>query len=314
MEKISVIIPCYNEEESIPLFDIEIKKIADSLKKVKFEFIYIDDGSKDKTLEKLEVLARNDKRVKYISFSRNFGKESGIYAGLKSATGDYAVIIDADLQHNPNLIIEMYNIIHSGEYDSVAVRRTNRKGEPLIRSFLSRNFYKIIRKISNIEVVDGEMDFRMMSKKMYLSVLELAEYNRFSKGIFSWVGYKTKWLEQTNIERVAGETKWSFFKLLVYSMNGFTAFSTLPLSIAAFLGILFFIISFIIIIFIIVKTLVFGDSTSGWPSLVCIIFFVSGIQLFSLGIIGQYLSKIFLETKKRPIYITNKTNIEEKND
>lgn len=307
MDKISVVVPCFNEEKSLPLFYDEIIKVADELDKVKFEFIFIDDGSKDNTLTILRNLHQQDSRVKYISFTRNFGKEAGLYAGLEHATGDYAVIIDADLQHPPFLIIEMYDLIKNSEYDSIATRRVNRKGEPLIRSFFSRQFYKIMHKLSGIEVVDGAMDYRMMSKKMYQHIVQMPEYNRFTKGIYSWVGFKTKWIEQENVERVAGQTTWSFWKLFKYAIEAIISFSTLPLAIASVLGVLFCFISFIMIIFIVIKTLTVGDPVAGWPSLVCIIFFVSGIQLFCLGIMGQYLSKTYLETKKRPIYISKET-------
>lgn len=314
MDKISVIVPCYNEEDVLELFDIEMEKIKKELPKVKFEIIYINDGSKDKTLNILRELSKKSKDNKYISFSKNFGKEAGIYAGLKNATGDYVVVIDADLQHNPYTIIEMYNILKDSEYDSVAVRRVNRKGEKKIISFFSRMFYKLIKAISQIEVVDGEMDFRMMNKKMYKSVLRLSEANRFSKGIFSWVGFDTKWLEQENIERAAGETKWSFWKLLVYSMSGITAFSTMPLVISSIMGLIFCLLSFIMIIYIIVKTMIFGVLTPGWASTVCIIFLVSGVQLFCIGILGQYLGKTYMESKNRPIYITKESNIDEEDN
>ena len=314
MKKISVIVPCYNEEDVLELFDIEMSKIKKELPKVNFEIIYINDGSKDNTLKILRELSKKSKDNKYVSFSKNFGKEAGIYAGLKNATGDYAVVIDADLQHNPYTIIEMFNILENSEYDSVAVRRVNRKGEKKIISFFSRMFYKVIKSISQIEVVDGEMDFRMMSKKMYKAVLRLSEANRFSKGIFSWVGFDTKWLEQENIERVAGETKWSFWKLLVYSMSGITAFSTMPLVISSIMGLIFCLLSFIMIIYVIVKTIIVGVLTPGWASTVCIIFLVSGVQLFCIGILGQYLGKTYMESKKRPIYITKESNIDEEND
>ena len=314
MKKISVIVPCYNEEDVLELFDIEMSKIKKELPKVNFEIIYINDGSKDNTLKILRELSKKSKDNKYVSFSKNFGKEAGIYAGLKNATGDYAVVIDADLQHNPYTIIEMFNILENSEYDSVAVRRVNRKGEKKIISFFSRMFYKVIKSISQIEVVDGEMDFRMMSKKMYKAVLRLSEANRFSKGIFSWVGFDTKWLEQENIERVAGETKWSFWKLVVYSMSGITAFSTMPLVISSIMGLIFCLLSFIMIIYVIVKTIIVGVLTPGWASTVCIIFLVSGVQLFCIGILGQYLGKTYMESKKRPIYITKESNIDEEND
>ncbi len=310
MKKISIIIPCYNEEQAIPYFYKEITKIAKNMK-TDFEYIFVNDGSKDKTLDVIKKIAKKDKKVKYIHFSRNFGKESAMYAGLELSTGDYVAIMDADLQDPPALIPEMLSILEdpNEDYDCVGSRRVTRKGEPKIRSFFARQFYKIINKLSKIEMVDGARDFRLMTRQMVNSILELKEYNRYSKGLFSFVGYNTKWLEYENIKRVAGETKWSFWKLFTYAIEGIIAFSTTPLAIAAFIGILFCFIAFILIIIIVVRTLIYGDPTSGWPSLVCIIFFVSGIQLFSLGIIGEYLSKTYLETKKRPIYIIKETNI-----
>ena len=306
MKKISLVVPCYNEQEVIKLFYDEIQKIKKDFKNVSFEIIFVNDGSKDKTLELMRELSKNDD-VRYISFSRNFGKEAAMYAGLEASTGDYVAIMDADLQDPPALLKEMYEILESKEYDSVATRRVTRKGEPVIRSFFARLYYKIINKISKTEIVDGARDFRLMTRQMVDSVLSLKEYNRFSKGIFSWVGYRTKWLEYENVERAAGETKWSFWKLFLYSLESIVAFSTVPLSIASVMGILFCFVAFIIIIFIIVRTLMFGDPTSGWPSMVCIMFFIGGVQLLCIGIIGQYLSKTYLEVKKRPIYIVAET-------
>lgn len=306
MKKISLVVPCYNEQEVIKIFYAEIQKIKKDFKNVTFEIIFVNDGSKDKTLELMRELSKNDD-VRYVSFSRNFGKEAAMYAGLEASTGDYVAIMDADLQDPPALLKEMYEILESKEYDSVATRRVTRKGEPVIRSFFARLYYKIINKISKTEIVDGARDFRLMTKQMVNSVLSLKEYNRFSKGIFSWVGYRTKWLEYENVERAAGETKWSFWKLFLYSLESIVAFSTVPLSIASVMGILFCFVAFIIIIFIIVRTLMFGDPTSGWPSMVCIMFFIGGVQLLCLGIMGQYLSKTYLEVKKRPIYIVAET-------
>ena len=309
MKKISIIIPCYNEQEAIPYFYEEINKISKKIKK-DFEFIFVNDGSKDKTINVIKEYSKKDKRVKYINFSRNFGKEAAMYAGLEQSSGDYIAIMDADLQDPPSLLPEMLNFLEKNkEYDCVGTRRVTRKGEPPIRSFFARMFYKIINKLSKIEMVDGARDYRLMTRLMVNSILELKEYNRYSKGLFQFVGYKTKWLEYENIERVAGETKWSFWKLFIYALDGIVAFSTAPLAISSITGIIFCFISFIMITFIIIKTLIHGDPTSGWPSLVCIIFFVSGIQLFCLGIIGQYLSKTYLETKNRPIYIIKDTNI-----
>ena len=306
MEKISLVVPCYNEEEVIKIFYDEIQKIKKDFEEVSFEIIFVNDGSKDKTLELMRELSENDD-VRYISFSRNFGKEAAMYAGLEASTGDYVAIMDADLQDPPALLKEMYEILKSNEYDSVATRRVTRKGEPIIRSFFARLYYKIINKISKTEIVDGARDYRLMTRQMVNAVLEVKEYNRFSKGIFSWVGFRTKWLEYENVERVAGETKWSFWKLFLYSLESIVAFSTVPLSIASVMGILFCFVAFIIIIFIVVRTLMFGDPTSGWPSMVCIMFFIGGVQLLCLGVIGQYLSKTYLEVKKRPIYIIQET-------
>lgn len=312
MKKISLVVPCYNEEETVNLFYDEIQKIKSDFKGVSFEMIFVNDGSSDKTLEILRKLSSKDD-VRYISFSRNFGKEAAMYAGLEAATGDYVAIMDADLQDPPALLHEMYEILESGEYDSVATRRVSRKGEPIIRSFFARLYYKIINKISKTEIVDGARDFRLMTRQMVNSVLSLKEYNRFSKGIFSWVGYRTKWLEYENTPRVAGETKWSFWKLFLYSLDSIVAFSTVPLSIASVMGILFCFVAFLIIIFIIVRTIMFGDPTSGWPSMVCIMFFIGGVQLLCVGIIGQYLSKTYLEVKRRPMYIINETDKDIKN-
>jgi len=306
---ISIIIPCYNEEPAIPYFYEEINKVSNTIKE-NFEFIFVNDGSKDKTIEVIKKYAKKDKRVKYINFSRNFGKEAAMYAGLEHSTGDYVAIMDADLQDPPSLLPEMLNFLENNqEYDCVGTRRVTRSGEPPIRSFFARMFYKLINKISKVEMVDGARDYRLMSRQMVNSILELKEYNRYSKGLFQFVGYNTKWLEYENIERVAGETKWSFWRLFIYALEGILAFSTAPLAISSFIGIIFCLISFILIITIIVKTLIFGDPTEGWPSLVCIIFFVSGIQLFCIGIMGGYLSKTYLETKNRPIYILKETNI-----
>ena len=308
MDKISIIVPCYNEEEAMPIFFKEITKVADKMKKkADFEFIFVNDGSKDKTLEVARELCDTDKRVRYVSFSRNFGKEAGMLAGLEASRGDYVAIMDVDLQDPPALVEEMYDTLKEGVYDCVATRRVSRDGEPPVRSFFAELYYKLINKISKTEIVNGARDFRLMTRQMVDSILELKEYNRFSKGIFSWVGYNTKWLEYKNVERVAGTTKWNFWKLFLYSLESIVAFSTVPLAIASVLGILFCLIAFIMIIVIIIKTLTVGDPVAGWPSLVCIILLVSGIQLFCMGIIGQYLSKTYLEVKKRPVYIVKET-------
>ncbi len=312
METISVIVPCYNEQESLPYFYEEIDKVSKEMKEVSFEFIFVNDGSKDETLSILKEYASKDERVKYISFSRNFGKEAAIYAGFEACKGDYATLMDADLQDPPSLLPEMYQAIKEEGYDSVATRRATRKGEPPVRSFFAKMFYKIINHISDADIVDGARDYRLMSRAMVDTILSMGEYNRFSKGIFGWIGFDTKWIEYENVERVAGETKWSFWKLFKYSIEGITAFSIEPLQIASIFGVLFSFIALIMIIVIIVRTLVFGDPTSGWPSLVCIIMLIGGIQLLCIGILGQYLSKTYLESKHRPIYITKETNIPKK--
>lgn len=312
MKKISIIIPCYNEEETIPYFYEEINKVSKEIK-YNFEFIFINDGSKDNTINIIKKYSKKDKRIKYLHFSRNFGKEAAMYAGLKYSSGDYIAIMDADLQDPPALLPEMLNLLEDKDldYDCIGTRRVTRIGEPPIRSFFARMFYKLINKISKIEMVDGARDYRLMTRQMVNSILELKEYNRYSKGLFQFVGYNTKWLEYENVERVAGVTKWSFWKLFIYALEGIMAFSTVPLAISSIAGIIFCIIAFIIIIAIIIRTIIFGDPTSGWPSLACIIFFVSGIQLFCIGIIGQYLSKTYLETKNRPIYFVKETNIDD---
>lgn len=310
MEKISVIVPCYNEEESLPLFYPEIKKVRDTLPEYAFEYILVDDGSKDRTVEIMRELAEKDEEIRYLSFSRNFGKESAMYAGLKNASGDYVVLMDADLQHPPALLPEMLKGIKEEGYDSVATRRVDRQGEPPIRSFFARKFYKLMNKISQTELVDGAQDYRMMTRQFVDSLLELSEYNRFSKGLFGWVGYKTKWLPHENTERVAGETKWSFWNLLKYSIDGIVAFSTAPLAIAMVIGILFACLAFIMVIFIVVRTLIFGDPVAGWPTLACLILLIGGVQLICIGILGTYLSKAYLEVKKRPIYIAKETNLQ----
>jgi len=303
---VSIIAPCLNEEDAIPYFYDEIIRVFNQLKNLNLEILFIDDGSTDNTLEVLKEYNKKDKHVRFISFSRNFGKEAAIFAGLENARGDYVVTIDVDLQDPPALLPEMYKYICEG-YDCVATRRITRKGEPVIRSFFARKFYKIINKMSKIEMVDGARDYRFMTRKMVNALLSMKEYNRYSKGLFSFVGFKTKWLEYENVERVAGETKWSFWKLFLYAIEGIIGFSTAPLVFAAIFGLVFCLFSFVLIIVIICKTLIYGDPVSGWPSTICIIFFVSGIQLFCSGIIGAYLSKTYLETKNRPIYIARET-------
>ncbi|OLA69053.1 MAG: glycosyltransferase [Roseburia inulinivorans] len=300
---LSIIIPCYNEEKTVETIYATVTDVMTN-GQCDYEILFVDDGSKDYTEQKVCGLAQKDRHVKYYSFSRNFGKEAAIMAGLEQASGDCCAVMDCDLQHPPETLVEMYRL-------SVATRRVSRKGEPMVRSFCARCFYKLIRRISDADIVDGARDFRMMTRDMVNSVLALSEYNRFSKGIFGWVGYRTKWLEYENIERTAGETKWSFWKLLAYSLDGIVNFSNVPLMISSYLGILMTFISFVAIIFIIVRKLIFGDPVSGWPSLVCIITFVGGIQLFCMGIMGQYLSKTYMEVKKRPHYIIQKSNDEE---
>ncbi len=304
MALLSVIVPCYNEEENVSCFYDELMKNTSFFeeKKLDLEVIYIDDGSKDGTVLEIKKLAQKDKRVKMISFSRNFGKEAAIFAGFKKATGDYVVMMDADLQDPPSLLPEMFSYIEQG-YDSVATRRVSRKGEPAIRSFFARMFYKLMKKISKADIVDGARDYRLMTRQVVDSILSMGEYNRFSKGIFGWVGYETKWIEYENIERLHGETKWSFWKLFIYSIEGITAFSTVPLAIASVMGVFFCAAAFLMILFILIRSLVWTDPVGGWPSLVCIICMVSGVQLLCIGIIGQYLSKTYLEVKHRPIYL-----------
>ncbi len=310
-ELLSIIVPSYNEEESLPLFYQEIQKESVSFREigVEFELIFVDDGSKDRTFSVIKQIAQKDPRVKYISFSRNFGKEGAIYAGLENCTGDYAVLMDADLQDPPRYLMEMYRLIREEGYDSVATRRVTRKGEPPIRSFFARQFYKIMNRISDTDMVDGARDYRLMKRSMVDAVLSMSEYNRFTKGIFGWVGFKTKWLEYENVERVAGETKWSFWKLFKYSLEGITAFSTFPLTMASWLGVLMCGIAALAVLFIVIRAALFGDPTSGWPSLACIIIFIGGVQLFCIGVLGQYMAKTYLETKKRPIYISRESNI-----
>lgn len=309
MDKITVAVPCYNEEPALDPFFQMLIAVSKEMDYVEFEFLFINDGSRDNTLEKIKMLAARDSRVKYISFSRNFGKEAGIYAGLKNASGDFVVIMDADLQDPPTLLPQMYRAVTEEGYDCVGSRRVTRKGEPPIRSFFARLFYKIINKMSHANIVDGARDFQMMSRKVVDAILSMGEYNRFSKGIFGWIGFQKKWLEYENIERVAGETKWSFWKLFLYALEGIIAFSTAPLVISSIFGLLCCALAFVMIVVIIVRTLVFGDPTAGWPSLVCIMLLLSGIQMLCIGIVGQYLAKTYLETKKRPIYLVGESNL-----
>ncbi len=311
IDKISIIVPCYNEQEALPLFYDEFCRVRGVMKerfRLDFQLLLVDDGSRDNTLVRLRELSERDEDVDYISFSRNFGKEAGIFAGLERAEGDFVAMMDADLQDPFDLLIEMYETLKDEEYDCVATRRRSRAGEPKIRSFFARSFYALINRFGDTEIVDGARDYRLMRRDMVNSILEVREVNRFSKGIFSWVGYRTKWISYDNVERVAGKTKWSFWGLLIYAMDGIVAFSTAPLSIAVFFGLLFAFIAMVMIVVIIVRTLIWGDPVAGYPSTMCVIFLVSGVQLFCLGVIGQYLSKTYLETKRRPIYFVKESN------
>ena len=300
----SCIVPCFNEEEVIPLYYEEMQKVRKQEEgKIDFEIIFIDDGSKDKTLEVIKKLSEQDECIHYVSFSRNFGKEAAMYAGFEHANGEYVVTMDVDLQDPPHLIPEMIRCIEEEGYDSVATRRVTRKGEPPIRSFFARRFYGLINKISDADIVDGARDFRMMKRDMVNAILSMPEYNRFTKGIFGWVGFKTKWIEFENVERAAGETKWSFWKLFRYALEGIIAFSTVQLTIVSLIGVVVCIIAFLFLLFVVIRAVIFGDPVAGWPSLICVISFLSGIQLLGIGVVGMYLSKTYLETKKRPIYI-----------
>jgi glycosyltransferase involved in cell wall biosynthesis len=306
MNKLSIVVPCYNEEAAIPIFYEETKKcLKQIVGKIveQAEFIFVDDGSSDDTLSVLQKLSIQDECVHYISFSRNFGKEAALYAGLNKACGNYIAVLDVDLQDPPSLIQPMLETIINEKYDCAATRRVTRKGEPPIRSFFARNFYKIMASLSNVEVVDGARDFRVMTKKYRDAVLTLCERSRFSKGLFPWVGFKTKWFEYENIERCTGSTKWSFWKLFLYSIDGIVAFSTKPLSLASILGILEFIIASFMIVFLIIRKLIFGDPVAGWASTVCIVLFTTGLNLLTIGILGQYIAKIYVEVKQRPIFI-----------
>ena len=318
---ISIIVPCHNEEEMVPIFHKEIAAVSDQLPDATIELIFVNDGSKDDTLAKMKQVAALDERVHYLSFSRNFGKEAALVAGLRHATGDYVAVMDADLQDPPEMLVEMFALIRTGEYDCIGTKRIDRKGEPPIRSFFARQFYQLINRISDTEIVDGARDYRLMTRQMVDAVLEMTEYNRFSKGIFSWVGFETKYLPYENQERVAGQTTWSFWSLFKYSLDGIVAFSEAPLAIAALTGVLSFAVAILGALIIVVRTLVFGNETSGWTSLIVIILGMGGLQLLCLGILGKYLGKTFMETKRRPIYILKETDIalptgrkEEQND
>lgn len=305
---ISLIVPCYNESQALPFFYEELCKVTNTIAKYDFEFLFINDGSKDDTLNILKKFSQNDSRVIYISFSRNFGKEAAMYAGFCNCNGDYVAVMDADMQDPPSLLPQMLEILETGEYDSVATRRVSRDGEPPIRSFFAKLFYRIINKISDADIVDGARDFRLMTRDMVNAIVKMSEYNRFSKGIFGWIGFNTYWFPYKNVERIAGTTKWSFWKLFKYSVDGIVNYSQIPLSIASWIGVGFTVVSFLMILFIIIRKIIFGDPVDGWASTVCILIFVSGIQLFCLGIMGQYISKIYLEAKRRPHYIISETN------
>ncbi len=315
MELLSIIVPCYNEQETLEDFYQAICPIRDTLleQRCLLEVILVDDGSGDDTLAIIKEISEANPWIGYMALTRNFGKESAMYAGLKQASGDYVCVMDADLQDPPSLIPQMLEILRGGEYDCAGSRRGSRKGEPMLRSLFAKLFYKLMRRISDVEIVDGARDFRLMTRRYVNSLLEMTEYNRFSKGLFGWVGYKTKWLEYENIERKKGRTKWSFMGLVRYSMDAIVDFSTLPVRFAAWVGLLFCLLAFVFIVVIIVRTLLFGDPVAGWPSLVCIILLLSGIQLFCLGLLGEYMSRIYLETKKRPIYLCKESNVDELN-
>ena len=308
-ELVSLVVPCYNEEESLPYFWEQTSAVMQKMDYLDFEVIFVDDGSRDRTLPVLRKMAQRDPRVKYLSFSRNFGKEAAMFAGLEHAKGDYAAVMDADLQDPPALLEQMYQALTQEGYDSAATRRVTRKGEPPIRSFFARMFYRIINKMADVEIVDGARDFRLMNRRFLNALLELKERNRFSKGLFGWVGFKTKWLEFENVERVAGETKWSFWKLFKYSIEGIVAFTTAPLTLASFMGFLLCMVALCSTVFIVVRKLLFGDPVSGWASTASIITFIGGIQLFFMGIFGQYLAKAYTEIKNRPIYIVAEANL-----
>jgi glycosyltransferase involved in cell wall biosynthesis len=306
---LTLIVPCYNEQDALPLFYEEVTKVMEGMK-MAYELIFVNDGSTDQTLHILTELGSADEHVKYLSFSRNFGKEAAMYAGFSHAKGDYVAVMDADMQDPPSLLPQMLEILAQGEYDSVATRRVSREGEPPIRSWFARKFYKIINRISDADIVDGARDFRLMKREMVDAIVAMGEYNRFSKGIFGWIGFRTYWLPYKNVERVAGETKWNFWKLFKYAIDGIINFSQAPLSISSWLGMFMTLVSFFMIIFIVVRKLIMGDPVAGWASQICVIIFIGGIQLFCIGIMGQYIAKTYMETKKRPHYIVSESNIE----
>lgn len=308
---ISLIIPCYNEEAGLGILYKALTEVSAKMSEYDFEYLFINDGSKDSTLDLITEFADGDPRVKYISFSRNFGKEAAMYAGFCNAKGDYVTVMDSDMQDPPSLLPQMVEILEQGEYDSVATRRVTRAGEPPVRSFFARAFYKIINRISDANVVDGARDFRLMRREMVDTIVSMGEANRFSKGIFGWIGFKTYWLSYENVERAAGETKWSFWKLFKYAIDGMVNFSQAPLMISAWVGFFFVLVSLLAIVFVFVRKLVYGGSVEGWASLVCIMLFIAGVQLFCMGVMGSYLAKIYQESKRRPHYIVGKTNIDD---
>lgn len=310
MSRISIVVPMYNEQETIGILYKELNRVTETLQEYEFEYLFINDGSSDGTLELVQELSKKDERVRYVSFSRNFGKEAALYAGLSNATGDYVATMDADLQDPPALLPQMIAMMEEGDCDNVATRRVNRKGEPPIRSWFAKCFYKLMRRLSGMEIADGARDYRLMSRTMVDSILAVSEYNRFSKGIFAWVGYETRWLEFENVERSAGETKWSFWNLLRYSFDGIINFSDMPIRISSYLGLILTFVSFVAIVVEVIRALLFGDPVAGWPSLVCIITFIGGIQLFCMGIMGQYIAKTYMEVKRRPHYIVKESNCE----
>lgn len=309
MDTITIVVPCFNEQEALPYFYKEYLSIKKSMTYVQLELLFIDDGSNDETLHLIQGCAEIHSEIKYISFSRNFGKEAAIFAGLQHAKGDYIVIMDADLQNPPSLLPKMFYAVKNEGYDSAAARRVSRRGDPPIRSWFASKFYRLMHRISKTELVDGASDYRLMNRKFVNALLSMGEYNRFTKGLYGWVGFKTKWIEYENVARIAGETKWSFWKLFYYAVEGIIAFSTVPLTIATMIGLLCCILAFSSTLFVVIRKLIFGDPIQGWASTVCIILFIGGVQLLCTGILGQYLSKTYLETKKRPIYIIDNTNL-----
>lgn len=309
MKVIDIIVPCYNESEVLDIYFNETKKVISDIKTYEFNFIFVDDGSQDSTLEIMQKYSKENSNVKYISFSRNFGKESAMYAGLKNSTGDYVLIMDVDMQNPPHLIGKMIEAVEQG-YDCCGAHRSTRKGDSPVRTFFTRIFYKIVNKISDVNMPDGAGDFRLMSRTMVNAVIAMSEVQRFSKGIFSWIGFKTKWIQFENVERAAGNSKWSFWKLFIYALDGITAFSTIPLKIVSIFGTIISFSSFIYLTYIIIKTLIFGKDVQGYASTITLLLFIGGIIVLSCGILGEYIGKIYMEIKNRPIYIIKQTNIE----